>query len=60
MIEWKFTTMTATGQPSTSRKGVKAERVEKLISENSGITIYIYIYTHSNEIHNVVALISVY
>jgi len=28
MIEWKFTTMKATGQPSTSRKGAKAERVE--------------------------------
>jgi hypothetical protein len=39
MIEWKFTTMKATGQPGTSRRGVKAERVERLISQNRGVTI---------------------
>jgi len=39
MIEWKFTTMKATGQPGTSRRGVEAERVEGLKSQNRGVTI---------------------
>jgi len=39
MIEWKFTTMKATGQPGTSRKGVREERVERLISQNRGVKI---------------------
>ena len=39
VIEWKFTTMKVTGQPGTSRRGVKTERVERLISQIRGVTI---------------------
>ena len=31
--------MKATGQPNTSRRSVKAQRVERLISQNRGVTI---------------------
>jgi hypothetical protein len=38
MIEWKFTTIKATGRRGISRRGMKAERVERLISQNRGVT----------------------